>query len=120
MGLNVLEHSRGVAWTSLILLDGVYAGEAEDQGMGGDVTFEPYRVTSDGAGLVWEETVARATEIGRALVTLQLGSQAGRRPQWYGCDIFAYLDTQYEGAPMTLSDAHNLMTEDYRQHGLVD
>ena len=118
--LTELEHSRGVAWTSQILIDGVYAGTAEDQGMGGDVTFEPHRVTSDRLELVWEETVARATEIGRALVTLQLGSQAGRRPQWYGCDIFAYLDTRYEGAPMTLLDAHNLMTEDYRQNGLGD
>ena len=122
--LSELEHSRGIAWTSLILIDGVYAGTAEDLGMGGDVTFEPYRITSDRLELIWEETVARATEIGRALVTLQLGQQAGpknllyKRPQWYGCDIFAYLDTRYEGAPMTLLDAHNLMTEDYRQNGL--
>jgi len=109
--LNVLEHSRGVAWTSHILLDGVYAGTAEDQGTGGDVTFEPHRVTSDRLELVWEETVARATEIGRALVTLQSGSQAGRRPQWYGCDVFAWLETTYEGAPMTLLDAYNLMND---------
>ena len=111
MNLNVLEHSRGVAWTSLILLDGVYAGEAEDQGMGGDVTFEAHRVTSDRLELVWEETVARATEIGRALVTLQLGVQDWRRPQWYGCDVFAWLETTYEGAPMTLLEAYNLMTD---------
>ncbi len=122
--LSELAHSRGLAWTSQILIDGVYAGTAEDQGMGGDVTFEPYLVTSDLLELVWEETVARATEIGRALVTLDLGQRAGPknllygRPQWYGCDIFAYLDTRYEGAPMTLLDAYNLMTEDYRQNGL--
>jgi len=122
--LTELEHSRGLAWTSQILIDGVYAGTAEDQGMGGDVTFEPNLVTSDLLELVWEETVARATEIGRALVALDLGRQSGpknllyKRPQWYGCDIFAYLDTRYEGAPMTLLDAHNLMTEDYRQNGL--
>ena len=115
--LSELEHSRGLAWTSQILLDGVYAGTAEDLGMGGDVTFEPYRITSDRLELIWEETVARATEIGRALVTLQLGQQAGpknllyKRPQWYGCDIFAYLDTRYEGAPMTLLDAYNLMND---------
>jgi hypothetical protein len=120
MNLSELEHSRGVAWTAHILLDGVYAGTAEDQGMGGDVTFEPHRITSDRLELVWEETVARATEVGRALVTLDLGQQAGRRPQWYGCDIFAYLDTRYEGIPMTLLHAYNLMTEDYRQYGLVD
>jgi len=120
MNLSELEHSRGICWTAHILLDGVYAGTAEDLGMGGDVTFEPHRITSDRLELVWEETVARATEVGRALVTLDLSQQAGRQPQWYGCDIFAYLDTRYEGAPMTLSDAHNLMTEDYRQHGLVD
>ena len=109
--LSELEHSRGVAWTSHILLDGVYTGTAEDQGMGGDVTFEAHRVTSDRLELVWEETVARATEIGRALVTLQLGSQAGGRPQWYGCDIFAWLDTTYEGCPMTLLDAYTLMND---------
>ena len=119
MNLNELEHSRGLAWTMLILLDGVYAGEAEDQGMGGDVTFEPFRVTSDGAGLVWEETVARATEIGRALVTLDLGQQAGRRPQWYGCDVFAWLDATCEGAPMTLLDAYNLLIEEDRRLGLA-
>jgi len=119
MNLNELEHSRGVAWTSLILLDGVYAGEAEDQGMGGDVTFEPYRVTSDGAGLVWEETVARATEIGRALVTLKEGQQSGTRPQWYGCDVFAWLETTYEGAPMTLLDALNLMNDPDMQDAVM-
>ncbi len=111
INLNELEHSRGVAWTAHILLDGVYAGTAEDQGMGGDVTFEPHRITSDRLELVWEETVARATEVGRALVTLKLGQQAGRRPQWYGCDIFAWLDTTYEGCPMTLLDAFNLMND---------
>ena len=105
MNLNVLEHSRGVAWTAHILLDGAYAGTAEDQGMGGNVTFEPHRITSDRLELVWEETVARATEIGRALVALQLGQQAGPVRQWYGCDIFAWLETTYEGAPMTLLDA---------------
>ena len=109
--LNVLEHSRGVAWTSQILLDGVYSGTAEDQGMGGDVTFEPHRVTSDRLELVWGETVARATEIGRALVSLQLGQQSGPVRQWYGCDIFAWLETTYEGAPMTLLDAYNLMND---------
>ena len=108
--LNVLEHSRGVAWTAHILLDGVYAGTAEDQGMGGDVTFESHRVTSDRLELVWEETVARATEVGRALVTLQLGQQ-GPVGQWYGCDVFAWLETTYEGAPMTLLDALNLMND---------
>ena len=109
--LTELEHSRGIAWTSQILIDGVYAGTAEDQGMGGDVTFEPHRVTSDRLELVWEETVARATEIGRALVTLQLGQQAGPARQWYGCDVFAWLETTYEGAPMTLLDAYNLMND---------
>ena len=109
--LSELAHSRGLAWTSQILIDGVYAGTAEDQGMGGDVTFEPYLVTSDLLELVWEETVARATEIGRALVTLKEGQQAGRRPQWYGCDVFAWLETTYEGAPMTLLDAYNLMND---------
>ena len=109
--LNVLEHSRGVAWTSQILLDGVYSGTAEDQGMGGDVTFEPHRVTSGRLELVWGETVARAAEIGRALVSLQLGQQSGPVRQWYGCDIFAWLETTYEGAPMTLLDAYNLMND---------
>ena len=109
--LTELEHSRGVAWTSHILIDGVYAGTAEDQGMGGDVTFEPHRVTSDRLELVWEETVARAAEVGQALVTLQLGQQAGPVRQWYGCDIFAWLDTTYEGCPMTLLDALNLMND---------
>lgn len=111
MNLNVLEHSRGVAWTAHILLDGVYAGTAEDQGMGGDVTFEPHRVTSGRLELVWEETVARAAEIGRALVTLKEGQQSGRRPQWYGCDVFAWLEQNYEGAPMTLLDAYNFMND---------
>ena len=111
MNLSELEHSRGVCWTAHILLDGVYAGTAEDQGMGGDVTFEPHRITSDRLELVWEETVARATEIGRALVTLKEGQQSGRRPQWYGCDVFAWLEPTYEGAPMTLLDAYNFMNE---------
>ena len=121
--LNVLEHSRGVAWTAHILLDGVYAGTAEDQGMGGDVTFEPHRgaITYMGNEMCqsWEETVARATEIGRALVTLQLGQQAGRRPQWYGCDVFAWLETTYEGAPMTLLDAYNLMNDPEAQDAVM-
>ena len=110
-GLHLLEHSRGVAWTAHILLDGVYAGTAEDQGMGGDVNFEPHRVTSDRLELVWEETVARATEIGRALVTLKEGLQSGTRPQWYACDVFAWLEPTYEGRPMTLLDAYNLMND---------
>jgi len=111
MNLTELEHSRGVAWTAHILLDGVYAGTAEDQGMGGDVTFEPHRVTSDRLELVWEETVARAAEIGRALVTLKEGQQSGRRPHWYGCDVFAWLNTTYEGIPMTLLHAYDLMND---------
>ena len=127
--LTELEHSRGIAWTCQILIDGVYAGTAEDQGMGGDVTFEPCRVTSDLLELVWEETVARATEIGSALVTLDLGRttimQSGsqnllyKRPQWYGCDVFAWLETTYEGAPMTLLDAYNLLIEEDRRLGLA-
>ena len=110
--LTELEHSRGVAWTAHILLDGVYAGTAEDQGMGGDVTFEPHLVTSDRLELVWEETVARAAEIGNALRELDeaQASMAGVI-QWYGCDVFAWLDTTYEGCPMTLLDAYNLMND---------
>lgn len=110
-GLHLLEHSRGVAWTAHILLDGVYAGTAEDDGMGGDVTFAPIRVTSDRVRLVWEETVARATEIGRALVTLKEGGQESHGPGWYACDVFAWLEPTYEGRPMTLLDAYNLMND---------
>lgn len=110
-GLHLLEHSRGVAWTAHILLDGVYAGTAEDDGMGGDVTFAPIRVTSDRVRLVWEETVARATEIGRALVTLKEGGQEAHGPGWYACDVFAWLEPTYEGRPMTLLDAYNLMND---------
>ena len=119
MNLNELEHSRGVAWTSQILLDGVYAGTAEDQGMGGDVTFEPHRVTSDRLELVLEETVARATEIGRALVTLKQGGQEAHGPGWYACDIFAWLETTYEGAPMTLLDALDLMNDPDMQDAVM-
>jgi len=111
-GLHLLEHSRGVAWTSHILLDGVYAGTAEDQGMGGDVTFEPHLVTSDRLELVWEETVARAAEIGNALRELgeAQASMAGVI-QWYAFDVFAWLEPTYEGRPMTLLDAYNLMND---------
>ena len=80
--------------------------------MGGEVFFEPHRLTSDRRELVWEETVARATEIGRALVTLKEGGrEPGTRPQWYACDVFAWLEPTYEGAPMTLLDAYNLMND---------
>lgn len=110
--LSELEHSRGLAWTSQILLDGVYAGTAEDLGMGGEINFAPDRVTSDGLELVWEETVARTTEVGNALRALgeAQGSEIGAI-QWYGCDVFAWLEPTYEGAPMTLLDAFNLMND---------
>ncbi len=118
-GLHLLEHSRGVAWTAHILLDGVYAGTAEDKGMGGDVSFEPVRVTSDRLELVWEETVARATEIGRALVTLKEGGQEPHGPGWFACDVFAWLEPTYEGRPMTLLDAYNLMNDPEAQDAVM-
>lgn len=109
--LTELEHSRGVAWTAHILLDGVYAGTAEDQGMGGDVTFQPDRVTSDRLELVWEETINRAERIGEALVHLKCTGATKQPGYFYGCDVFAWLETTYEGAPMTLLDAYNLMND---------
>ncbi|MBU89753.1 MAG: hypothetical protein CMA57_05115 [Euryarchaeota archaeon] len=117
--LNELEHSRGIAWTAQILLDGVYAGTAEDQGMGGDVNFEPHRVTSDRLELVWEETINRADRIGEALVHLKCASAIKQPGRFYNCDVFAWLDATYEGAPMTLLDAYNALIEEDRRLGLA-
>lgn len=110
--LNVLEHSRGVAWTSHILLDGVYAGTAEDKGMGGSISFCPDRVVSDRLELDYSEVCNRTLEISQALMRLpsdfpleMMGFNV------YECDVFAWLEPNYEGAPMTLLDAYNFMNE---------
>jgi len=108
--LEELEHSRGIAWTAHILLDGVYVGTAEDQGMGGSISFLADRAVTDRLELDYSEVGNRTLEIAQAL--MQLPNQFPLQMMGYGvyeCDVFAWLEPTYEGRPMTLLDAYNLM-----------
>lgn len=118
--LTVLEHGRGVAWTAHILLDGVYSGTAEDKGMGGSISFYPDRVVSDRLELDYSEVCNRTLEIAQAL--MQLPSDMPLEIMGYHvyeCDVFAWLEQTYQGAPMTLLDAYNHMNEPDEQGALM-
>ena len=105
-----LEHRNGIAWTAHILLDGVYSGTAEHKGMGGPVSFLADKVVTDRLELDFSEASNRSLEIAQAL--MQLPTPFPLQIMGYGayeCDVFAWLEPTYEGRPMTLLDAYDLM-----------